>query len=106
MRIARSEFDVKGSLLSAPLSNPKIAKNSKENGVNTYGLHLSPEKQSGGLWRGEYVEFNTCASASDGCKKSLFAYFRKSSLFLRLNSRLEKLKRLCILKTAHCLWRY
>ena len=61
MRIARSEFDVKGSLLSAPLSNPKIAKNAKENGVNTYGLHLSPEKQSG---------FNTCASASDGCKKA------------------------------------
>lgn len=61
MRIARLEFDVKGSLLSAPLSNPKIAKNAKENGVNTYGLHLSPEKQSG---------FNTCASASDGCKKA------------------------------------
>ncbi len=58
MRQARTLFNVKGSLLADPLSNPKIAKNAKENGVLTFPLHLAPEKMSG---------YNTCASASKGC---------------------------------------
>lgn len=58
MRLARSNFNVKGSLLADPLSNPKIAKNAKENGVLTFPLHLAPSKMSG---------YNTCAMASTGC---------------------------------------
>ena len=61
MRIARADFNVKGSLLSDPLSNPKIAKNAKENGVLTFGLHLAPYKMSG---------YNTCAMASTGCAEA------------------------------------
>ena len=61
MRKARTLFNVKGSLLADPLSNPKIAKNAKENGVLTFPLHLAPEKMSG---------YNTCASASKGCAEA------------------------------------
>lgn len=58
MRLARTNFNVKGSLLADPLSNPKIAKNAKENGVLTFPLHLAPYKMSG---------YNTCSMASTGC---------------------------------------
>jgi len=61
MRQARTLFNVKGSLLADPLSNPKIAKNAKENGVLTFPLHLAPFKMSG---------YNTCASASKGCAEA------------------------------------
>jgi len=60
MRLAR-EYEVKGSLFADPLSNPKVAKNAKENGVLTFPLHLAPSNVSG---------YNTCAMASDGCKEA------------------------------------
>jgi hypothetical protein len=60
-RLARELFDVKGSLLADPLSNPKIAKNAKENGVLTFPLHLAPHTMSG---------YNTCAMASAGCAEA------------------------------------
>jgi len=59
MRLARDLHGVKGALLADPLSNPKVAKNAKENGVLTFPLHLAPADLSG---------FNTCAMASAGCK--------------------------------------
>lgn len=49
------------SLLSAPLSNPKIAKSAKKAGVMTFVMHLAPHMVSG---------FNTCASASEPCIKA------------------------------------
>jgi hypothetical protein len=58
-RLARQLFNVKGSLLADPLSNPKVAKNAEENGVLTFPLHLAPADMSG---------YNTCAAASAGCK--------------------------------------
>tara|TARA_R110002074_G_scaffold205199_1_gene373541 strand:- start:307 stop:1155 length:849 start_codon:yes stop_codon:yes gene_type:complete len=61
MRIARADYDVKGSLLGSPLSNPKIAKNTKENGVYTFGLPLAPADESG---------FNTCGGSSAGCRRA------------------------------------
>lgn len=61
MRIARSDYNVKGSLLADPLSNPKIAKNAKYANVLTFPLHLAPSNVSG---------FNTCAMASQGCKEA------------------------------------
>ncbi|HCH32650.1 MAG TPA: hypothetical protein DE045_06900 [Oceanospirillaceae bacterium] len=60
MRLARG-YNVKGSLFADPLSNPKVAKNAKENGVLTYPLHLAPATVSG---------YNTCAMASAGCKEA------------------------------------
>ena len=58
MRLARG-YGVKGSLFADPLSNPKVAKNAKENAVLTYPLHLAPYNLSG---------YQVCAMASDGCK--------------------------------------
>jgi hypothetical protein len=58
MRIARAEFDVKGALFADPLSNPKVAKNAKENGVLTFPIHLAPFNLSG---------YQTCPMASAGC---------------------------------------
>lgn len=61
MRIARADYNVKGSLFSDPLSNPKVAKNAKVENVLTYPLHLASENISG---------FNTCAFASPGCAEA------------------------------------
>ena len=47
-----------GSLLAAPMANPKIAKSAKKAGVMTFVMHLAPHSLSG---------FNTCASATDAC---------------------------------------
>ena len=52
-------YGVKGSILGAPLSNPKVAKNAKENGVFTWTLNMSPADSSG---------HEVCAYASPGCK--------------------------------------
>ena len=59
-RLART-YNVLGSILGSPLSNPKIAKNAKENGVLTWPLNLAPEKSSG---------YQVCANASDGCREA------------------------------------
>ena len=60
MRLCR-DYGVKGFILGAPLSNPKVAKNAKENGVFTWTLNLSPAKSSGR---------QVCAYASEGCEKA------------------------------------
>lgn len=46
------------SLLAAPQSNPKLAKNMKVAGVMSFPMHLAPASLSG---------FNVCAKATKGC---------------------------------------
>lgn len=56
-RIAKEKHNVRGTLLSTPKGNPKVAKNQKL-GVLTFPLHLAPFSLSG---------HNVCSHATAGC---------------------------------------